>query len=61
MTYGHGTMVSGIIAEGTSNNVKIVPIKTLNNEGEGGLIAVLEAMKVVSNKVDVINLSLGMR
>lgn len=59
-TYGHGTMVSGIIAEGTSNNVKIVPIKTLNNEGNGTFITVLEAMASISNKVDVINLSLGM-
>ena len=56
---GHGTMVAGIIAEGTSNNVKIVPVKTLDDKGEGGLIAVLEAMKALSNKVDVINLSLG--
>ena len=32
---GHGTMVAGIIAEGTSNNVKIVPIKTLDSKGEG--------------------------
>ena len=56
---GHGTMVAGIIAEGTSNNVKIVPVKTLDSAGEGSLMAVLEAMKAVSNKVDVINLSLG--
>lgn len=56
---GHGTMVAGIIAEGTSNNVKIVPVKTLDDKGEGGLLAVLEAMKALSNKVDVINLSLG--
>ena len=56
---GHGTMVAGIIAEGTSNNVKIVPVKTLDEKGEGGLLDVLEAMRALSNKVDVINLSLG--
>lgn len=56
---GHGTMVAGIIAEGTSNNVKIVPVKTLDSAGEGSLMAVLEAMQAVVNKVDVINLSLG--
>ena len=56
---GHGTMVAGIISEGTSNNVKIVPVKTLDDKGEGGLLDVLEAMRVLSNKVDVINLSLG--
>lgn len=56
---GHGTMVAGIIAEGTSNNVKIVPVKTLDDKGEGGILTVLEAMKALSNKVDVINLSLG--
>ena len=56
---GHGTMVAGIIAEGTSNNVKIVPVKTLDSKGDGSLIAVLEAMSYLTNKVDVINLSLG--
>lgn len=64
---GHGTMVAGIIAEATSNNVKIIPIKLLDSNGEldlkvnsnAGLLNVIEAMKVVADKADVINLSLG--
>lgn len=56
---GHGTMVAGILSEATSNNVKIVPIKIMDNTGEGSLINVIEAMYAIVNKVDVINLSLG--
>ena len=64
---GHGTMVAGIIAEATSNNVKIIPMKVLDSNGEldltsnsnAGLLDVIEAMHVVENKADVINLSLG--
>lgn len=57
---GHGTMVAGIIAESTSNNVKIVPIKTLASDGNGNLSDVLEAIASVKDSVDVINLSLGL-
>ena len=56
---GHGTMVAGIIAEGTSNNVKIVPVKIMNSNGSGSVLSVLEAINAISSKVDVINLSLG--
>ena len=64
---GHGTMVAGIIAEATSNNVKILPIKVLDSKGEidlgadskAGLLNVIEAMSAVAKKVDIINLSLG--
>ena len=56
---GHGTMVAGVISEATSNNVKIVPIKIMDNTGEGSFINVIEAMYAVANKVDAINLSLG--
>ena len=57
--FGHGTMVAGIIAEATSNNVKIVPVKITDNTGNGYMSNVIEAMKMLINKVDVINLSLG--
>ena len=33
--YGHGTHVSGIIADLTFNNVKILPIKVMNDNGYG--------------------------
>lgn len=56
---GHGTMVAGIIAESTSNNVKIVPIKVLNAKGEGELSDTLQAIATVSEKVDILNVSLG--
>lgn len=57
---GHGTAVAGVIAESTSYNIKIVPIKILNGDGEGTLANILEAIEDVYKYVDVINLSLGM-
>ena len=56
---GHGTMVAGIIAQSTSNNVKIVPVKILDSEGNGVLSDALEGLVQIVNYVDVINLSLG--
>ena len=58
---GHGTMVAGIIAESTSNNVKIIPMKTMDSTGEGSILGVIEAMYAIANKADVINLSLGIK
>ncbi len=57
--YGHGTMVSGIIAESTPKNVKIVPIKVLDSNGTGSLSDILHAINDIKDKVDIINLSLG--
>ena len=57
--HGHGTMVSGVIVESTPNNVKVVPIKVLDNEGEGELEAFVYGLDRVAGKVDVINMSLG--
>ena len=56
---GHGTMVAGIIAQSTSNNVKIVPVKILRSDGKGILSDALEGLSTITNYVDVINLSLG--
>lgn len=56
---GHGTMVAGIIAESTSNNVKIVPVKVLGSNGKGSFSTVLQAISAIEDKVDIINLSLG--
>ena len=56
---GHGTMVAGIIAESTSNNVKIVPIKVLGSDGKGDYSVAIQALTAIIDKVDVVNVSLG--
>ncbi len=56
----HGTMVSGIIADGTSSNVKILPIKVNDKDGRGKLSNVAKAIDyAVEHGADVINLSLS--
>ena len=56
--YSHGTKVAGLIAQSTSNNVKIVPIKVL--ESETGLFSnVITGFADIQNKVDILNLSIG--
>lgn len=67
--YGHGTHVAGIIAAHTGNGiavasvapgVKIMPLRVLNENGEGYDTDVVEAILwAVDNDADVINLSLG--
>ncbi len=59
---GHGTAVSGIIAESTPANVKIKPYKFLNNLGKGTVaqfIAVAEYILSEKDKPDILNLSFG--
>lgn len=51
---GHGTMVAGMIAEATSKNVKIVPVKLDMSQ-----ISALEALRALANNVDIINCSFG--
>ena len=70
-TRGHGTWVSGVIAQSTSNNVKIVPIrrrKALENGEEGTdttsfnvTMACLSYLmdNTKHDKIDVINMSFG--
>ena len=62
---GHGTHVSGIIADLTPDNVKILPIKVMDSKGQGtstqilsGLEAVYEEFSLTYNVASV-NLSLG--
>ena len=57
---GHGTQVAGLIAESTLDNVTIVPIKVLDSEGNGKLSNILAAVDDIKDKVDIINLSLGL-
>lgn len=63
----HGTVVAGIAAASGDNNqgivglswkVKIMPLRVLNNSGEGNVEDVIKAVDyAIKNKADVINLS----
>ena len=55
----HGTEVAGVVSEGTSANVKIVPIKVLDGAGDGDLSDIIQAVDTLKGEVEVINLSLG--
>lgn len=56
----HGTMVSGIIADGTSSNVKVLPIKVNDANGNGKMKNVEKGIYyAIEHKADVINLSLS--
>lgn len=59
---GHGTMVAGIIAQNTTDNVKIKPYKVLGSNGKCSttqIIAVVNHILSENDAPDVINLSLG--
>jgi serine protease len=66
--YGHGTHVAGTIAEATNNasaaagiayGAKIMPLKVLNDFGEGDSVAIAKAIRYATrHHADVINLSL---
>jgi serine protease len=66
--YGHGTHVTGTLVEATNNaraatgivyGAKIMPLKVLNDFGEGDSIAIARAIRYATNHgADVINLSL---
>ena len=70
---GHGTHISGIIAAEANNSigltgvtgnvdVKILPIKVLNENGYGDTISIVKGiLYAVESGADVINLSLGAR
>lgn len=56
----HGTMVSGIIADGTSSNVKILPIQVNDKNGRGNMYNVEKGIYyAIEHHADVINLSLS--
>ncbi|MEO0107915.1 MAG: S8 family serine peptidase, partial [candidate division WOR-3 bacterium] len=65
---GHGTHVTGTIAQSTNNGLgvagmafdcTIVPVRVLDNRGRGELDVVAEGIVYASEQADVINLSLG--
>lgn len=63
--YGHGTHVAGIICQSTYSNVKILPIKVLDNDGYGYTSNIILGMEYVIElknsgyNIYVMNMSLG--
>ncbi len=56
----HGTHVSGTIIDGTLGNVKVMPLKALDNEGYGNATDIAAAMEyAVLNGCSAINMSLS--
>lgn len=56
----HGTEVSGVIADGTSSNVKILPIKVMDKNGDGKMANTAKGIYyALDHGADVINLSLS--
>lgn len=56
----HGTMVSGIIADGTSKNVKVMPLKVNDASGKGNMKNVERAIYyAIEHNADVINMSIS--
>lgn len=57
---GHGTSISYIIAQSTSDNVKLLPIKVIDSAGKGTLLSLYQGIKyAIEQNVDVINISLS--
>jgi serine protease len=66
--FGHGTHVTGTIAQATNNGigaagiaygVKIMPLRVLDSEGSGDSVAIAKAIRYAArHRADVINLSL---
>lgn len=67
---GHGTHVAGIIGArnnnigvlGVASNASLVALKVLNDEGEGTLSSIIQALAYVNSQAkagDVVNISLG--
>lgn len=57
--HSHGTHVAGIIDQ-VAPDVKIMPVKVMNNSGFGGLSSIAWGIRyAVDNGADIINLSLG--
>jgi serine protease len=66
--FGHGTHVTGTIAEATNNGVgaagvaygaKIMPLRVLDSHGSGDSLAIAKAIRFAArHRADVINLSL---
>lgn len=61
---GHGTEVSGVIANSTPSNTKISSYKVINNSGKSNYSKVISAcgyIMALSNKPNVVNFSLALK
>lgn len=59
---GHGTHVAGIIADNSTDNVKIKSFKALNSNGRGNTSSICLAIEeAIKSNVNTINMSLGTR
>lgn len=57
-TYGHGSEIAKIISS-FSPSINLIPIKVINNNGEGNIKSLIEGINIaIQSKVNVINLSL---
>lgn len=57
---GHGTAMASIIAQNTSDNVKLLPIKVIDSAGKGTLLSLYQGIKyAIEQNVDIINISLS--
>ena len=57
---GHGTHVSGTVVDGTLDNVKVLPVRVLNERGHGTTMQIVLGIRyAIEKNVDVINMSLG--
>ena len=61
---GHGTMVAGVVAQNTTDNVKIQPYKLMNKNGQctnSQIISVFTHILNDKNAPDIINMSFGVK
>lgn len=57
---GHGSHCAGIICSATNDNVKILPVKVLNNSGYGSIYSIYCGMMyAIEQDVDVMSISIG--
>ncbi|MBR3267738.1 MAG: leucine-rich repeat protein [Oscillospiraceae bacterium] len=58
--HGHGTHCAGIVSMVTNDNVKILPLKVLSDEGSGETLDIYCAMMYAAEQnADVVSMSLG--
>ncbi len=58
--HSHGTHVAGIVVDATLPNVKILPVKVLDEDGYGTSLSIYNGMMfAIEQNCDVMNMSLG--
>ena len=59
---GHGTAVSGIIAEATPDNIKLMPLKVFRDDGTTSAALIKMAIQyAIDHDTDIINMSLSIQ